>query len=526
MLPLRKRNSDLKLILRSLALLAFVTLLAGCAVNPVTGEQQFSLVSPQQEVAIGAKQYLPAQQSQGGRYYIDPGVQTYINEVGQKLARVSDRSQLPYEFVVLNNSVPNAWALPGGKIAVNRGLLILLEDESQLAAVLAHEIVHAAARHSASQMTRGMLAGIGLQVLGAASGQNELGGLAAQLGTSAWMAHYGRSAELESDAYGMDYMVRAGYDPFGAVKLQEKFVELARGKQQDFMSALFASHPPSQERVTANLAKARTYPASGLQNREHFAKQISRIKHDQPAYEAQNNAMKALLEKAPRKALNHLDEAISLQPREGQFWELRGHAWKMLGKQSKATQAFSTAISKNPDYFSHHLALGIQNFEQNKMVAAERDLIKSRQLLPTPISSLYLGDIAAAKGDNQAAITYYREAAATVGEVGRQAKDKLASLEIAAAPNHYISTGLTITEDGYLQLHMHNKSANDVSGMVVQISEFIGSSVTGPASYIEVKGILKGGQQRVLRTRIGPLQDTNAANRYRSLVIKARTTGL
>ena len=230
--------------------------------------------------------------------------------------------------------------------------------------------------------------------------------------------------------------------------------------------------------------------------------------------------MKALLEKTPRKALNHLDKATSIQPREGQFWELRGHAWKMLGKQSKATQAFSTAVSKNPGYFSHHLALGMQNFEQNKLVAAEHNLIKSRQLLPTPISSLYLGDIATAKGDNQAAIAYYREAAATPGEVGRQARDKLATLEIAAAPNHFIATGLTLTADGYLQLHIHNKSANDVSGVVVQISEFIGSSVTGPASYIEVEGILKGAQQ-TLKTQIGPLSNTEATHRYRALVIKA-----
>ena len=84
---------------------------SGCSVNPVTGKQQFSLVSPEQEVAIGAGQYKPAQQSQGGRYYLDPEVQAYVNEVGQKLARVSDRSGLPYEFVVLNSGIPNAWAL-------------------------------------------------------------------------------------------------------------------------------------------------------------------------------------------------------------------------------------------------------------------------------------------------------------------------------------------------------------------------------------------------------------------------------
>ena len=124
--------------------LCFVALLPmACSVNPVTGENQLSLISTAQEVAMGEQNYQPSQQSQGGQYQIDPGVQAYVAEVGRKLAAVSDAPALPYEFVVLNNSVPNAWALPGGKIAINRGLLVLLQDESELAAVMGHEIVHA-----------------------------------------------------------------------------------------------------------------------------------------------------------------------------------------------------------------------------------------------------------------------------------------------------------------------------------------------------------------------------------------------
>ena len=86
---------------------------------------------------------------QGGAYVVDPELNRYVREVGARLARASDRA-LPYEFVVLNNSTPNAWALPGGKIAVNRGLLVELDNEAELAAVLGHEIVHAAARHGAN----------------------------------------------------------------------------------------------------------------------------------------------------------------------------------------------------------------------------------------------------------------------------------------------------------------------------------------------------------------------------------------
>jgi predicted Zn-dependent protease len=129
--------------------------LAGCVINPVTGDRELALVSADQELAIGEQQYLPSQQMQGGDYTLDPALTNYVEGVGQKVAAVSDRA-LPYEFVVLNSSVPNAWALPGGKIAVNRGLLMELQSEAELAAVLGHEIVHAAARHGALAM-RGML---------------------------------------------------------------------------------------------------------------------------------------------------------------------------------------------------------------------------------------------------------------------------------------------------------------------------------------------------------------------------------
>jgi predicted Zn-dependent protease len=512
-----------KIDLRTLTLTILIFLLAGCMVNPVTGKQQFSLVSAQQEAAMGAQQYKPGQQSQGGRYYIDPEVQVYIREIGYKLAKVSDRPELPYDFVVLNNSVPNAWALPGGKIAINRGLLVHLQDESQLAAVLAHEIVHAAARHGASQMTRGMLTGIGLQALGAVTNNNPLGGLAAQLGSSAWMASYGRSAELESDAYGMEYMVRAGYDPYGAVALQEKFVELSKNRQTDFINGLFASHPPSQARVTANLAKAGTFPPGGVKNRGVFVKKMARIKKDLSAYQAQDKSMKALSNKAPREAMAQLDKAVKLQPREGSFWELRGHAWAMLGKRNKAMQAFTTAIGKNPDYFSHHLARGLHHYELGKMIEAQRDLQTSYSLLPVPQAALYLGDIAATNNDKKAALAYYQQAASTSGEIGQQAKARLAALEISEAPNKYIATSISRKSDGYLQLLVQNRSPIDVTNVVVQINEVISPFGSGPSTYTEFPGVLKASQQAVINTGLGPISADDPRS-FRSIVIKARPT--
>lgn len=153
-----------------------VVFVSACSINPVTGENELSLMSQTDELNAGNQQYTPPQQSQGGQYYLDSELSFYVASAGEKLAAVSDRPDLPYEFVILNNSVANARALPGGKIAVNRGLLLELQDEAELTAVLGHEIVHAAARHTAARMTKNQILGVGVVVLGKGLGGNEYHG--------------------------------------------------------------------------------------------------------------------------------------------------------------------------------------------------------------------------------------------------------------------------------------------------------------------------------------------------------------
>ncbi|MDG1850631.1 MAG: M48 family metalloprotease, partial [Gammaproteobacteria bacterium] len=222
-------------------ILLLSAVITSCAVNPVTGRNEISLVSEAQERAIGEQQYGPSQQSQGGEFTVDQTLSDYVNTVGQRIAAVSDRP-LDYEFVVLNNSVPNAWALPGGKIAVNRGLLTELKSEAELAAVLGHEVVHAAAGHGAQAMTRGTLLQGVLAVGAIALQDNDYGDYivgASQLGAQLITTRYGREAERESDYYGIQYMVAAGYDPRAAVSLQETFVRLSEGNNPGWLDGLF-----------------------------------------------------------------------------------------------------------------------------------------------------------------------------------------------------------------------------------------------------------------------------------------------
>ncbi|ROQ21800.1 putative Zn-dependent protease [Marinimicrobium koreense] len=424
---------------RCLSLLAVTGLILGataCSVNPVTGERQLTLMSADQELAIGAENYQPSQQSQGGRYVVDPELGLYVSQVMDKLAAVSDRPGLPYEIVVLNNGVPNAWALPGGKMAINRGLLVELEDEAQLASVLGHEIVHAAARHSASQQTRNVLLQAGMLAAGVAASQSdsEYAGLAmgaVGVGAMAWQAKYSRSHELESDRYGIQYMVEAGYDPQAAVELQQTFVRLSEGRQSNWLDGLFASHPPSQERVNANKALAEQY-GGGVRNKAAFDRAMAQLRRDQPAYEQYQQAQKAASEKQYDRALALVEQAIDHQPKENLFWELKGQLLMQKKQPGEAIAAFDRSIAANPEFFRPLVYRGLLHKQQNNTRQAREDLEQSRQLLPTQLGSYHLGELAQQRGDREAAVSYYREVASGGGELGEAAQSKLSQLGVQA----------------------------------------------------------------------------------------------
>ena len=416
---------------RYFPVMALMLLLIGCSVNPVTGERQLSLIGEGQELAMGAEQYTPTQQTQGGQFYIDPELTLYVSEVGQKLARVSDRPDLPYEFVVLNSSVPNAWALPGGKIAINRGLLTELDDEAQLASVLGHEIVHAAARHSVQRMQQGMLISAGVAGLGVALSDNEWAGLlmgGAALGAQLALAQYGQGDELESDHYGIIYMKKAGYDPQAAVELQEIFLELSKGQQAGFVDGLFATHPPSEKRVRENRKLVAEIGAGGYRGADVYKKKTATLRKVQPAYDAHDQAMKLASDGDMNAALEKVNEAINLLPREAMFYSLRGRIYQEQDKNDKASADFDKAVSLYPEMFVYRLHNGLSALKLNNLSKARENLSQANQVVPTSIAFLRLGDIAVKENNRKEAVAYYSTAAESTGAIAEEARQKLAAL--------------------------------------------------------------------------------------------------
>ena len=256
-------------------LLVPALLFAGCATTGIN-KGQFNLVSSDEEVQMGKD--LSVEVEKEYMVYDDPEVASYVQSVGNRVARISDRPDIAYHFAVIDKNDINAFALPGGYIYIYTGLMKILDDEAQLAAVLAHEIGHVTARHATERLTA--IYGynvVATMILG--DNPNFWANLAANLFSTTGMLAYSRNNEYEADRLGVAYANTAGYDPKGMSELLAKFHDAERGapsKLEEWLS----THPPTSERIGRVESEIRAIPGApvGIRNKAAYA----RIKEQLP----------------------------------------------------------------------------------------------------------------------------------------------------------------------------------------------------------------------------------------------------
>ena len=378
----------------SLAALAAVVgpALAGCAKNPVTGQSQLMLVSEKEEISLD-KQASPHQLSSDYGTTQDTEVNDYVSGVGKSLSGVSHRTDMPYNYHVVNANYVNAYAFPGGTIACTRGILLNLDSEAELAALLGHEVGHVNARHTASRMSTqllvGGLAGIGGAVIGAKYG-NTWGALAGGLGgfgAGMLLASYSRDDERQADSLGMEYMTRAGYNPDGMVELMDMLND-QHDSEPSALEVMFATHPMSSERLaTARKRILKDYAGTGEFPiyHERFMDNTASLRKIAPAVKDLQQAEKLMGQKkygearamagsalkiAPDdyagllimskccvaqekygEALPYAEKARAVYPSEGQAMQLGGLLLLKSGKYDAALADFSAydkALPGNP----------------------------------------------------------------------------------------------------------------------------------------------------------------------------------
>lgn len=518
-LPDRRASTGVKRCRVLLSACLFSLLVLGaCAQNPVTGKKDFLLVSEDWELQVGAQQYLPLRQAQGGDYVVDPAVEAYVQSVGRRLAAQSDR-KLPYEFHVINDSTPNAWALPGGKISINRGLLVRLKSEAELAAVLGHEIVHAAARHGAKGQTReiGLQLGVlSASLLGAREGYGQQAQILSSVGAQIVNSQYGQGAELESDRYGMNYMARAGYDPQGAVELQRTFVELSKGQRSDALTRLFASHPPSAKRVAENIRTAESLGKGGTVGESEYRRAMARLIKTEKAYEDFDLAQLAFQKNNTRQASALLRDAMRIEPYEAHFHSLSGDIALSQRNLSSAKRSFDKAIALNDSFYYYYLQRGKINELQKNSRAAQTDYANSVKLLPTTAAQLGLGQFAERAGKLSVAKRYYAMAAQAKGDEASKARASLMRLEPPASRETTLLVRQGLTRQGTFAIELVNQTSRDIAAVKLGIS----SEAESAQRVHTVRQLIPAGQRHQIDTKRRLTQQQ--VNKIRVVILEAR----
>ncbi len=248
-------------LVKGLALAVALTApLDACARNPVTGQRELALISEAQEIQMGREAAQQAAQQMG--LVQDEELQSYVQRVGLALARQSERPDLPWSFAVIDDPVPNAFALPGGFIFVTRGMMGLMNSEAELASVLGHEIGHVTARHSVNQMSQAQLANLGLGIgsILAPEIAQQYGQLAGA-GLQLLFLKYGRDDERQADELGFKYALAQNYDVSQMANVFASLQRIGESSGQGGTPAWLSTHPNPGERVETARQRAAALPA-------------------------------------------------------------------------------------------------------------------------------------------------------------------------------------------------------------------------------------------------------------------------
>ncbi len=347
-MPFSRRNF---LLLSALASLGAIS---GCATNPVTGRPQLMLMSEEQEISID-QEHSPHQISADYGPVQDDNLSRYLQDTGQELAAASHRPDMPYTFQGVNAVYVNAYAFPGGTIGITRGILLDMDNEAELSALLGHELGHVNARHTAARMTRGMLttavlAGAGAFLLDQERYAPLVAGLGA-IGAGALLAKYSRDNEREADELGLEYMVQNEYNPQGMIGLMDMLQQRSR-QDPGLLEIMFATHPMSEER----------YETAKMQTEDKYAQEAKEYSVFKERY---------------------MDNTAVLRRQQDMIRELqKGQELMMEKKFPEAEEHLRAGLQKGPDDYAGLLMLSKCLQAQNKHEQAREMAQKAKEVYP------------------------------------------------------------------------------------------------------------------------------------------------
>jgi len=370
-------------------------LMLGCATDPVTGKSQLMLVSENQEIQVD-KQNSPHQFSSDYGQLQDKPLNNYIDQTGKKMSALTHRPHMPYSFRGVNATYINAYAFPGGSIAVTRGILIALENEAELAALLGHELGHVNARHTAEQMSKSVLtsAFVGGVAIYAGTKSSGLGQLASQLGmvgAGALLASYSRDNEREADALGLEYMVRSGYNPNGFIGLMDVLRGMSKHKPS-VIELMFATHPMSDERYQTAVEVVRTQYQS-KQNlplyRDRYMDHTAKLRAIKGAIEFMQKGESAMAKGKFEEAESLFEKALKQAPDDYAGLVMMSKCQLAQKKYDKAKRFAEKAKKVYPNEAQAYNIAGFVKIREKKYDSAYEDFVSYEKRLPGNPNTLF-----------------------------------------------------------------------------------------------------------------------------------------
>jgi predicted Zn-dependent protease len=399
MVPQHQKNDSSAMTRRRflwLSSLSTAGVITGCAVNPVTGKRQLMLMSEAQEIQLD-QMHSPHQFSADYGPSQDSGLNQYLNQLGKTMAALTHRPEMPYSFRAVNATYINAYAFPGGSIAATRGILLAMESEAELAALLGHELGHVNARHTAERMTKGMMlqALVGIGTIAVASANEKYApyvqGLGS-LGAGLLLAHYSREDERQADDLGMLYMTKSNYTPNGMVDLMDLLKSLSRHKP-NAIEMMFSTHPMSDERYQTAVNSATTTYASSAEARiskERYMDNIAGLRRIKGAIEAMQEGDKHMAGEKYQTAESQYKRALSIAPRDYAGLVSMAKCQLALEKTREADRYIDRAVQAYPGEAQAHHIGGIANLMGKRYEKAFTRFDRYEQLLPGNPNTIFL----------------------------------------------------------------------------------------------------------------------------------------
>lgn len=391
-----------KVFRRLLLITPLIALSCAQVEDPLTGQKTFTLLSTEQEIQIGRK-YVPQAINENEGQYPDKEVQNYIKKIGYKIAETAPR-KVDYQFYIVNSKDINAFALPGGPVFINRGLILTLDNESELAAVIAHELGHINARHHARFLEKTYGINILLNVLAIATANTSYQNLimqTAQIGAGLLQLKFSRDQENEADALGVRFTYQSGYDPRGLIGVFNKFKAMEQGNRPP---EWLSTHPLPDTRIknVSELIKKR-YPDQLLLRRDsqEFQAVKQKVAKTEISYDYMEKAKQDMKNRDLQSALRNLNSAISLYEENTAALVYKSAVCYQL-KDYECSYRSAQAASRIDDmYFLPKLLTGVSLIKLDRSFEAIKHLEDAKRLIDTSPDLYYFLGVAYQNTDNR-----------------------------------------------------------------------------------------------------------------------------